>query len=118
TFSDGDAIYVGLPALLGAVFSSDLAFYQCNIKKAGLQATVVGEVYAGRTAALYDSFLADPEKSYCRYYYEKTSVQDVIITIAEELVDEAPSVTTISNAISTLEDNNAYAVIKGCPRVY
>ena len=118
TFSDGDAVYVGLPALLGAVFSSDLSFYQCNIKKAGLQAAVVGEVYAGRTAALYDSFLADPEKSYCQYYYEKTTVQEAITSIADELVDEAPSVTILSEAITTLEDNNAYAVIKGCPRVY
>jgi hypothetical protein len=117
TFNDGDAVYVGLPALLGAVFSSDLAFYQCNIKKAGLQATVVGEVYAARTAALYDSFLADSEKSYCQYYYDE-SVQNNITSIADELVAEELTVATISTAVSTLEDNNAYAVIKGCPRVY
>jgi hypothetical protein len=117
TFNDGDAVYVGLPALLGAVFSSDLAFYQCNIKKAGLQATVVGEVYAARTAALYDSFLADSEKSYCQYYYVE-SVQNNITSIADELVAEELTVATISTAVSTLEDNNAYAVIKGCPRVY
>ncbi len=116
-FYDGDAAYIGLPSLLGGLFSSNNAFYMCNMKKAGLQAQSVGAVYKERTAILYDYFYTDTEKKYCQYYYD-SSIQQAIEIIAEELYSDQLDINIISDAVRTLEENNAYAVIKGCPRVY
>ncbi len=117
TFSDGTAEYVGLPLLVGALFSANKDFYTCNVQKALYQAEFVGAVYSARTAQLYSAFEADPELSYCTYYFEQ-GIQDAIEAIPEALDPENADIVAVRDAVTTLEDNNKYAQIKGCPQVY
>ncbi len=117
TFYDGTAEYVGLPLLVGALFSANKDFYSCNVQKALYQAQFVGAVYSARTAQLHTAFDADPELSYCTYYFEQT-IQDKIETIPEALDPEDTDIVALRDAVTTLEENNKYAQIKGCPRVY
>ncbi len=109
--------YAGLPLLLGAIFSADRDFYMCNVKKAALQGKVVSAVYLERTKALYDAVSAVPEKSYCSYYYGQ-DVQEAITTIMENVDILLSNSIAFSSAVQELMDNNNYAVIKNCPRVY
>lgn len=116
-FTDGTVSYIGLPSLLGALFSVDAAFYTCNMHKAGIQAGLISSLYQKRTALFYDTFQADPEMEYCQYYYDPT-VQDYFDTIALEIEEQNFQSTALADAIVNLEENNEYAIIKGCPRVY
>ena len=117
TFFDGTAEYVGLPLLVGALFSANKDFYSCNVQKALYQAEFVGAVYSARTAQLHSAFEADPELSYCTYYFDST-IQEAIEAIPEALDPENTDIVAVRDAVTTLEDNNKYAQIKGCPRVY
>ena len=116
-FSDGDASYLGLPLLLGAVFSADKDFYRCNVHKAALQGKIVSSVYFERTLALSDVFSTSSDKNYCSYYYGD-DVQTAIENIKEGVADILDTPNTLSDPIQLLIDNNKYAVIKNCPRVY
>ena len=117
SYSDGAGDYIGLPLLIGALFSQDSSFYSCNLQKAFLQGRLVSAVYEERTTLLYEDFSADAEKSYCSYYYD-TDVQDAIQEIGDAFAETTPSINTVSAAATVLEGNNKYAVLKGCPRVY
>lgn len=117
TFSDGAAEYVGLPLLVGALFSANKDFYSCNVQKALYQAAFVGAVYRARTAQLHDAFSTDSELSYCTYYFE-SDIQTAIETIPDALDPENTDIVAVRDAVTTLEENNKYAQIKGCPRVY
>lgn len=116
-YTDGSGEYIGLPLLIGALFSQDSSFYSCNLQKALLQGRLVSAVYKERTTMLYEDFSADAEESYCSYYYN-TDIQDAIEEISDVFAETTPTLSTLSPAVTTLEENNKYAVLKGCPRVY
>ncbi|MBI5073238.1 hypothetical protein HZA99_05465, partial [Candidatus Woesearchaeota archaeon] len=115
-FSDGDVSYVGLPLLLGGVFSADKNFYSCNVKKAGLQGKIISSVYLDRTTALYDAF-SSSDKSYCNYYYGD-DVQTAIKNIRDGVQNILDGSSALADPVNLLQANNKYAVIKNCPRVY
>lgn len=110
-YNDGEVSYTGLPLLIGALFSPNKEFYLCNLQKAILQADIVSDVYATRTAALYDSFSA--HKEYCTYYYDET-IQEAIKEIPHALENNED----VTEYAEILEQANNYAVMKGCPRLY
>lgn len=109
--------YIGLPLLVGAIFSQDSDFYNCNAKKAFIQGKLVSEVYLERTKILYEEISKIAEKEHCIYYYD-TDIQEAIQDIGEEFGTATPSISVLSSSASLLEENNKYAVLKGCPRVY
>ncbi|PIN79537.1 hypothetical protein COV16_03590 [Candidatus Woesearchaeota archaeon CG10_big_fil_rev_8_21_14_0_10_34_8] len=113
-YEDGEVIYAGLPLLMGAIFSADSEFYSCNLQKTALQSEFVSNVYLKRTKELYNYFtLEDTERLYCSYYLGD-DVQNAIENIASGL----KSGEIDYDYVTELEENNAYAVIKSCPRVY
>lgn len=113
-FPDGDVPYTGIELLLGAIFSADADFYRCNIQKAAYQAGFVSAVYAERTRTLHDYFTnEDTEHAYCAYYFGE-DVQHAIENVADEIALGELSY----EDVTLLKQNNAYAVIKSCPRVY
>lgn len=117
-YEEGTVSYIGLPLLIGALFSADADFYSCNVQKAHLQAQLVGAVYLERAKQLKEYFDEDSEQAYCSYYFAE-DVQDAIQEVAEGVTAEAAiDTTTLQNAVTVLEENNAYAVIKNCPRLY
>lgn len=116
-YADGSATYIGLPLLIGALFSQDSSFYSCNLQKAFLQGKLISGVYLERTKKLEKDFGADPERNYCAYYYD-TDVQKEIQNIENAFAETTPTLSSLSAAVTTLEANNKYAVLKGCPRVY
>ncbi len=111
SYYNGEVSYTGLPLLIGALFSPEKEFYLCNLQKAILQATIVSDVYAARTATLYDAFTQD--KEYCTYYYEP-NIQDAMTSIPTALEEEEDA----TSYVETIEQANQYAVMKGCPRLY
>lgn len=117
TFSDGTVSYIGLPSLLGALFSADADFYTCNMHKAGIQAALMNSLYKKRTALFYEIFSANPERAYCQYYYE-SDVQNLFDTITTNIASQNFQDSALASAVTTLQENNEYAIIKGCPRVY
>jgi hypothetical protein len=109
--------YYGLPLLIGGIFSQDAAFYSCNFYKAGIQANVVSAVYYQRALALEEYYYNEfPEKDYCAYYFG-IDAQDAISGLQKGLLSEEANEDLMSH-MGVLQDNNAYAVIKGCPRLY
>lgn len=116
-YDDGTGEYIGLPLLIGALFSADADFYSCNFQKALLQAQQVSAVSLERAKQLENHFSADSEHTYCSYYFTG-DVQDAIQEIARTRTTETIDAAILQDAITLLEENNAYAVIKNCPRLY
>lgn len=116
-YEDGTVSYIGLPLLIGALFSADADFYSCNVQKALLQTQLVSAVYLERARQLETYFSAESEQSYCSYYFAG-DVQDAIQEIAHTGSVETLYAASLQDAVTLLEKNNAYTVIKNCPRLY
>ncbi len=117
-YEDGTAPYIGLPLLIGALFSADADFYSCNFQKALLQVQLVSAVYLERAKQLDEYFTSTAsEQSYCSYYFTG-DVQNAIEEIAAAVTAETIDSSALHETVTLLEENNAYAVIKNCPRLY
>jgi hypothetical protein len=119
TYEDGDADYVGLPLLIGGIFAEDVDYYSCNLYKAGIQAELISAVYYARAERL-ETYFGGPDdpasRDYCSYYFG-TDAQAAIKAIEQGFIDGTVSA-SLYDEVALLENNNAYAVIKGCPRLY
>lgn len=116
-YEDGTEGYKGLPLLIGAIFSADADFYSCNVQKALLQAQLMSALYLERAKQFEEYFSQESGQAYCSYYFTG-DVQDAIQDIAEGVGPETTSTSAVQDAVTLLEENNAYAVIKNCPRLY
>ncbi len=116
SYYDGNTPYISLPMLIGGIFSENAAFFNCNIYKAGIQARLVSSVYLRRTMYLEQYFNEENNMNYCTYYFG-TDAQYAINSIQSGFNDKTID-QDLLNYVQILEDNNAYAVIKGCPRLY
>ncbi len=119
-FEDETLPYLGLPMLIGAIYSETSDIYKCNAYKALNQLRLVSTVYHKRTDNLYDNVLST-DSSYCQIYYT-ADVLDAIETINEtsELddFDDLEDLSQLLNAVQTLEDTDQLAIINDCPRLY
>ncbi len=121
TFGDPDSQYpyLGLPSLIGAIFSENFGSYECNMKKALLRLRSVNQVYMGRTSELYSSFSGDMR---CEYYYD-TEVQGSFSEINDSIQSlDSGSLTgamgQIVSAAGDIETMNSNTELKSCPRIY
>jgi hypothetical protein len=119
-FNEGVGVqYYGIPMLIGAIFSENSEFYECNVNKALLLSSYVSYVYEKRTQWLFGNLPTTPEdKTYCDIYYT-----DADVVRAIQIIGEMSDVTLfeagdLSSAIITIENNDNLAIINDCPRLY
>jgi hypothetical protein len=115
-YTDGSVSYLGLPLLIGGIFAEDATFYSCNVYKAGIQADLVSRVYYERAVFLEEYYTSGGGEEYCSYYFGN-AVQDALVSIGEGVGSENMGEGLLEQ-VRLLKENNAYAVIKGCPRLY
>ncbi len=117
-FADGRQLpYVGLPMLIGGLFSRDGDTFECNVNKALSKANLIGEVYKERMSFLSENL--DANYLYCDIYYTDPGVLgafDDLNTDPNDFQNLNPTV--VRNAMQTLDDTNNLAVINDCPRLY
>jgi len=106
--------YVGLPSLIGAIYSEDYDLYVCNMKKAYLKLNLVNKSYKKRTELLDSAF---PSTHRCSHYYG-ASVTSEFDNIDSASDHNAPNVAGLRGAMVNLEDKNRLTVINTCPRIY
>jgi len=111
--------YIGLPSLIGAIYSEDFDNYECNMKKAFLRMRSVNEIYLRRSMALEKAFFGDMR---CEFYYDYDlqSYFNQIDLKTENLESGAleSSLYEIEDAIKNIETINSQTELKTCPRIY
>jgi hypothetical protein len=111
--------YVGIPSLIGAVYSEDFEHYACNMKKAFIRLRSVNDVYKVRTEMLHSKYLGDKR---CEYYYD-SAVTASFEEIAGEVSlldfpDTAKFLADFSASGTSIKNANSGTIIKTCPRIY
>ena len=114
TFNDGQTEYVGLPLLLGAIFSPSKAFYDCNKHKAMFRLRLVATNYQN-TKSYYDEYLP-PGKTYC--YDNFYAVGTEVDTSLGKLNDPTSSPEVIAIQVDFLKQKNQQLILQDCPRLY
>jgi len=107
--------YLGMPSLIGAIYSEEFSMYVCNMKKAILRLKTVNNVYLERTKGLYSNFVGDGK---CEYYYD-SDTQNMFVAIDSAVSNiNAPSFSAVSTKMNDLEQINSMTIRKSCPRLY
>jgi len=101
--SAGNAIYLGNPMILGAMFSGNSRDYKCNVEKAFNKLNIVSQVYERRTNALKRLYSGTG----CISYYS-TPIMDY----------SKASIAEIKSAIESIEISNRYLQSSSCPTIY
>jgi len=101
--SAGNAIYLGNPMILGAMFSGNSRDYKCNVEKAFNKLNIVSQVYERRTNALKRLYSGTG----CISYYSTPIIDYSKASIAE-----------IKSAINSIETRNIYLQSSSCPTIY
>ncbi len=113
-----DYPYLGLPSLIGAIYSQDFDDYKCNMRKALLRLRAVNDIYLERTKKLYDYYAGDMQ---CEFYYD-TETTDQFEAIKSALADpgnlQASDISSIVSAVDNIKNYNSQANIRSCPRIY
>jgi len=107
--------YMGMPSLLGAIYSEDFGFYKCNMKKAYLKLRTVNEIYKLKSQDLYNHYAGD---NLCEFYYDIELINqfDQIETASADL--DNVQIAQLSQAISRIDEINVQARLKSCTRIY
>ncbi|MBI4453851.1 hypothetical protein HY636_04370 [Candidatus Woesearchaeota archaeon] len=113
--------YFGKEALVGAIFSEDENFFECNMRKSFNHLNRIYDVY--RYRALYlAKYIADNDQfSHCsQVYNEFASLPDETIEYPQELTEDAYKTPfySITKIFQIAEDTNNKAIINSCPRLY
>lgn len=109
--------HLGLPGIIGAIFSEDEDMFSCNMKKAFLKLRTINSIYAKRTGLLHTSFIGD---GICEYYYD-ADVRNQFDAIENKISDlevTAAEASSIDSAAAIIEEYNHDAILRSCPRLY
>lgn len=115
--------YLGLPMLIGAIYSDDVDFYTCNAKKAFLKLRNMNNIFYRRTQGLYDYYLGLGQSDYknCKYFYQST-VTDSIVSINSSVQPDNDFTLVDANQMrsdaETIAYQNQLVLSKDCPRIY
>jgi len=115
---DTESTYLGLPALIGAIYSEDYENYRCHFIKALLRLRAVNEIYMERTDALDIIYDGDPT---CGYFYEIDEfmkIHDALDELSKLKNFEVADANLIIGAINNIKDTNALADLSSCPSIY
>jgi len=116
----GSSGFVGLPMAMGALFSQDKQFYDCNVRKALKHLQVVASVYSKKVWLMTSS---TPFSSDCSLIYSMTSgfagiLNDLkTFTQANELLTPTNQ-GDLASIAKTLTFTNQVAVGSACPPLY
>jgi len=100
---DGEADYLGNPMILGAMFSGNHEYYECNVKKAFNKLRIVSMIYEERTRTLRELYSGTG----CISYYSAPIIDYSTASIAE-----------IRLSINSIETSNQYLQSSSCPTIY
>jgi len=107
--------YLGMPTLIGAIYSEDYEYYKCNMKKAFIKMKTVNEIYSLVSADLYDYYAGD---MICEYYYD-AGLMTEFARIDQALTDlEEPDINQLNAAMNAIEDTNKMTEQRSCTRIY
>ncbi|MBR9691283.1 hypothetical protein GOV06_00695 [Candidatus Woesearchaeota archaeon] len=112
---EGSIPYIDMPSLYGAIFSQDLTFYECNMKKAFKHLNHVSEIYAARESSIEDYFLTHPTVQDCHIYYHN-KIQDLVSDSANCSQDIRLCISSID--VGAIKDNQETLIRKSCPLIY
>lgn len=107
---------IGLPALYGAIYTSEFEHYQCSMEKALRRLVVVSTVYAERTAELLPVIRED-----CQRFFTGAEFDDLAAAADNGLngdFSDAAFFTPLTNALDLLSRRIEAAAILSCPWLY
>ena len=113
TFKDSMLLlpYLGLPSLLGAVFSDDANFYRCTMNKAIAQFKLVSVIYLEKAKRLYEFYNLTTTRKSCTFYYDQQTSQKILSNFKDTLI--LPPI----DSINTLQRYNEKALLS-CRELY
>jgi len=107
----GEIPYLDMPSLYGAIFSDDLAFYECDMKKAFKRLNFISQIYSERQ---------DELKSYgtgCGLYYI-APIQNLVSDSGQCSTDIRGCMGKIAFDVGAIKSQQEILIIKSCPLLY
>jgi hypothetical protein len=108
--------YVGMPMLLGAVFSESPAHFSCNLRKAYMRLGMVNDLYRKRTEMLAAAMATD---AHCLAFYSAETMADFDSIGAEAQKDpQEVDAAAIVTAAEDIMEKDSIGMVKDCARIY
>lgn len=109
--------YYGKEALVGAIFSENAEFYECNMKKAFSHYNRILDAYKRRAGYLSFYVTDNPKFQHCSAVYEE------LVTMQSKPIEyvglfDAQSLYAIKNVAQVAESINQNTILSSCPRLY
>lgn len=112
----GKSMYIGEAGFFGAIFSDSLESYNCNMEKAFKRWKILNNVYHQKAQSLVDYFSTHSDPQNCQ---AKISDADTILMqIASLPKFSEASVSTVSDMITNLKNQNKMIQRYSCPVIY
>lgn len=110
---EGTSNFIGMALLLGAIFSQDKSFYDCNLEKALKVLEVTASVYKQR-ALMINKSISDSDT--CKILYDSN---DGLINLLNSLkINSHANKGKIVEIMKNLEHVNSIAIRNGCVSAY
>jgi hypothetical protein len=122
--TDKKANYIGIPMLIGAIYSDDYEYYSCSVHKIMLKYKDLNTVYLGRTEAIYDYYYSKNDLKCMPYYsglYAPAEFKAVNNSIVSYLNDKANFGSYAQELVSKadrIEEISGMANEKDCAELY
>jgi hypothetical protein len=110
--------YLGLPMLLGSIFSEKPSSYECNSLKAMKRLELVNHVYMARTESLFKAYESGND---CKFYYDPGTIAQfkaINDSVYGKRLLRDIDWAQIGGAMIQLESVNDKVLYKDCPRLY
>jgi len=115
----GTTYYVGKASLIGAVFTDDIETYDCNMKRAFKDLSIVSDVYLNRTKELVEFYRTYPDYACQAQVGRSITPLEGIKTEASSISNNFPvPVTQLSQAASELVTYNEQTQKLSCEEIY
>ena len=129
-------VYVGIPQLLGALFSADKEMFECNTRKSFERLASIAEIQDKRITSLNTALTPAQgqtnARSSCLNFYSNSpplgiggspNVFNTIKTASEILLkdisaSQSTNINTIKNSKDTIKNINDKMVLNACPSIY
>ncbi len=105
-----------LPLIFGAIFSEDLTFYTCNMKKAFKRLSILSKIYSLKETELTNYFQST--QSTCSVFYDDhieemfSPAKDCSQTVSQNCIN------AIQQKIQDIEEEQELLIEESCPLLY
>ena len=114
---EGTSAYLNEASVYGAIYSEDMAMYECNMAKAFKRLNILSMVYSARAGELYTYFMDNPDPQRCRV--KISQAKDYVDDIIER--SEVFSIQAVGGVYSSMQDlrtTNKEIQRLSCPVIY